>query len=45
MWPAGRVSSRPRFEYHVEGRLCVAVEIAQPTGGDDLAKARLADPD
>jgi hypothetical protein len=44
MWRAGRVSSRSGFEDHVEGHLCGAAEIAEPTGGDDLAEARLAGP-
>jgi hypothetical protein len=44
MWRAGRVTSRPRFEDHVERRLRGAAEIAQPTGGDELAEACLAGP-
>jgi hypothetical protein len=44
MWRAGRGSSRPRFEDHVEGRFRGAAEIAQPAGGDGLAKARVAGP-
>jgi hypothetical protein len=32
------------LEDHVEGRFRGAAEIAQPAGGDDLAKARLAGP-
>jgi hypothetical protein len=42
MWPAGRVSSRSGFEYHAEGHLRGVAEIAEPAGGDDFAKARLA---
>jgi hypothetical protein len=44
MWRAGRRSSRPRFEDHVERRFRGAAESAEPTIGDDLAKARLAGP-
>jgi hypothetical protein len=42
MWRAGRVSSRPRFEDHVERRLRGAAEIAQPAAVMTSPEARLA---